>query len=306
MSPHFSIIIPTYNRVKLLEVAIQSVFSQTCDDWELIIVDDGSTDGTKDFLMAIEQEKVFSFFQKNKERSAARNVGIEKANGKYICFLDDDDYFLSNHLSVLEKRIQQEKYAIGIFRTGMITKEGKKEIFSPFYDKGVSPNPIHFFLKNMVGIHTLCYHQEVLKSHRYDERWFHFQDTHLLVLCLLEFPFFQINQHTAVYVRYDGMGSLSIFKNKKAKARTENNINAIRDLFEKGGNKLMEYLPPNFLSFMIASKYLHHAYGALQVKERLLAKDYFVKSITESRGRFLLFNYLKFSLKYLFSVVSRN
>jgi len=303
MSPLFSIIIPTYNRAKLLEVAIQSVIDQTFKDWELVIIDDGSTDKTKDFLRSIKEKRVLSFFQKNKERSAARNVGIKKAIGRYICFLDDDDCFLPSHLSVLEKKIRQEKYAVGIFRTGMIIKEGKKKFFSPFYQEGVSANPIHFFLKNMVGIHTLCYHHEILTSHCYDERWYHFQDTHLLILCLLKFPLFQINQHTVVYMKYKGMGSLSIFKQKKAKARTENNINAIRDLFEKGGDKLLKFLPQNFLSFMIASKYLHHAHGALQVKKRLLAKDYFRKSIIESRGRFLLFNYVGFSLRYLSSYI---
>ena len=66
MSPLFSIIIPTYNRAKLLEVAIQSVIDQTFKDWELVIIDDGSTDKTKDFLRSIKEKRVLSFFQKNK------------------------------------------------------------------------------------------------------------------------------------------------------------------------------------------------------------------------------------------------
>jgi glycosyltransferase involved in cell wall biosynthesis len=301
MSPLFSIIIPTYNRAKLLEVAIKSVIEQTCDDWELIIVDDGSTDETKAFLDSIKEEKIYTYFQLKKERSAARNFGIEKAKGIYICFLDDDDYFLPNHLAAFEKLITKENFPIGIFRTGMITKDGKQETPSPFFDSNISSHPIPFFLKNMVGIHTLCYHREILDSHRYDERWLNFEDTHLLVLCLLKFPFFQINQLTAIYVRHEGMGSLSIFKSENAKARTENNIAAIRDLFEQGGEELLKYVPSNFLSFMVASKYLHHAYGALQVNEKKLAKDYFIQSLKESKGRFLGFNYLKFSLRFLFS-----
>lgn len=301
MNPLFSIIIPTHNRVKLLQKAVQSVQNQKTDSWEIIIIDDGSTDNTKDIVNAISDHRIHYFYQEHKERSAARNVGIENAKGKYICFLDDDDYFLPNHLEVIEKEIKQHHNPIGIFRTGMITKSSLKEVYSPFYDSKNSKHPIHFFLINMVGIHTLCYHREILEVHQYDERWFHFQDTHLLVLCLLKFPFFQINEHTAVYVRYDQMGSLNIFKSDYAKARTENNVDAIKDLFKQGGSELLKYVPSNMATYMVAAKYLSHAQGALHIGRRKLAKTYFYKSLKEGKGRFLLLQYIKFSLRYLLS-----
>ena len=87
----FSIILPTFNRAHMIHEAIKSVFNQTYKNWELIIVDDGSTDKTKEVIdKYIEKDKrVRYLYQKNKERSAARNNGIKNAKGDCICFLQD-------------------------------------------------------------------------------------------------------------------------------------------------------------------------------------------------------------------------
>lgn len=106
----FSIIIPTYNREKLIGLAINSVINQSFIDWELIIIDDGSTDKTKEVVKPyLKDNRVKYFFQKNAERSAARNNGILKSQGKYICFLDSDDTFLTNHLQDLNDLIQKSQ-----------------------------------------------------------------------------------------------------------------------------------------------------------------------------------------------------
>lgn len=301
MDPLFSIIIPTHNRAELLKKAIQSVVNQIFDDWELIIVDDGSVDPTRSIVEKIVNEKIHYFYQKNKERSSARNLGIKNAKGKYICFLDDDDYFLPNHLEVITSRIKKENYSIGIFRTGMIIKKGNKETHSLFFDSKKFNHPIPFFLKHMVGIHTLCFHRKILERHTFDERWMHFQDTHLFILCLLEFPFFQITNHTVVYMQYQGMGSISIFKMATAEKRTENNVNAIKDLFLQGGAKLLKYVSPHTENQLVADKYLSHAHGALQVGKKKLAMNYINKSMKVNRGKKFSLKYLKFYLKYFFN-----
>lgn len=296
--PLFSIIIPTHNRAKLLRKAIQSVSEQSVSDWEIIVIDDGSTDDTRVVVEAIAESRLHYYFQKNKERSAARNLGISKSKGQYVCFLDDDDYFLPNHLEALQIRIQQEDFPVAIFRTSMITKYEHKEVRSPFYNPERDTHPIPFFLNNMVGIHTLCYHQDIFELYRYDERWMHFQDTHLLILCLLKFPFFQIPVHTAVYMRYPEMGSISIFRMENAAARTENNVQAIRDLFRQGGAELARLLPAEMETHMVASKYLDHASGALHVGRKELALTHLRKAIKTSVKPKLWLNYLKFFIRY--------
>lgn len=86
----FSVVIPTFNRAKLLESALESVFAQEFGDFEVIVVDDGSTDETPELMHAI-GEKVRYVRQENRGPGAARNSGIRVASGRYIAFLDSDD-----------------------------------------------------------------------------------------------------------------------------------------------------------------------------------------------------------------------
>jgi glycosyltransferase involved in cell wall biosynthesis len=99
INPQVSVIIPTYNRGWIIKEAIDSVLAQDYTKFELIVVDDGSTDHTSDVLDSYGKDiKVIS--QKNKGVSAARNRGIAEASGKFIAFLDSDDLWLSQKLSV--------------------------------------------------------------------------------------------------------------------------------------------------------------------------------------------------------------
>jgi glycosyltransferase involved in cell wall biosynthesis len=99
IKPQVSVIIPTYNRGWIIKEAIDSVLAQDYTEFELIVVDDGSTDHTPDVL-DLYRNVIKVFFQKNKGVSAARNLGIAEASGKFIAFLDSDDLWLSQKLSV--------------------------------------------------------------------------------------------------------------------------------------------------------------------------------------------------------------
>ena len=92
-----SVIIPTFNRADWIKYAIDSVLNQTYSNFELIIVDDGSTDNTRD-VIAQYGDSIRYFFQENKGPAAARNLGIINARGSYICFLDSDDQWLKQKL----------------------------------------------------------------------------------------------------------------------------------------------------------------------------------------------------------------
>lgn len=102
-----SIVLPVYNREKTIRTAVESILNQTYSDFELIIVDDGSSDKTRDVILGIDDSRVKYIFQKNSGACAARNTGIDAANGEYIAFHDSDDIWhedkLEKQMAVFEK-----------------------------------------------------------------------------------------------------------------------------------------------------------------------------------------------------------
>jgi len=102
--PKVSVIIPTYNRAPVLPDALESLSKQSYQDFEVIVVDDGSTDNTHAVVETYckKDSRIKYFYQENKERSAARNYGITLAQGEYIAFLDSDDIYLP---SKIEKQV---------------------------------------------------------------------------------------------------------------------------------------------------------------------------------------------------------
>ncbi len=103
----FSIIIPTYNRANFIEKTIQSALDQTFLNFEVIVVDDGSTDNTEIVVSQIKDSRLFYHKKENAERGAARNYGRKLAKGFYITFFDSDDLLYPNHLETAWKIIQK-------------------------------------------------------------------------------------------------------------------------------------------------------------------------------------------------------
>jgi glycosyltransferase involved in cell wall biosynthesis len=115
--PHVSVVIPTYNNVRYLQPALDSVFQQTYPDLEIIVVDDGSTDETPNLLESY-ANRLRYISQENQGSAAARNRGIQAANGKLIAFLDSDDYFLLPDKIAQQVACFQANPALGSVQTG--------------------------------------------------------------------------------------------------------------------------------------------------------------------------------------------
>ncbi|RZJ65106.1 MAG: glycosyltransferase family 2 protein [Flavobacterium sp.] len=114
--PHFSIVIPLYNKGNHIEETLRSALSQTFPDFEIIIVNDGSTDDGLDRASSISDDRIKIFTTDNKGVSAARNFGISKSQGEIVAFLDADDTWNQNHLSDLH-RLSIEFPTCGLFAT---------------------------------------------------------------------------------------------------------------------------------------------------------------------------------------------
>lgn len=121
----FSIIIPLYNKVDYIERALNSVINQTYKHFDIIVVNDGSKDGSLELVYAKFKESVILINQENLGVSAARNNGVAKATGDYICFLDADDEWKPFFLAEIYSLIQSfPRHFIFSVRHEMVTEEG--------------------------------------------------------------------------------------------------------------------------------------------------------------------------------------
>lgn len=275
--PLFSIIIPTYNRSNLLKKCINSVLKQTFSDWELIVVDNASTDDTEQVVQSFNVNNIRYIYTPIPDRSRARNKGIIEAKGDYILFIDDDDYVLENHLEVFNHQIEKETREKRIYRVGFIQKLNTKEIKSPFYTNEF--NPVRFAAFNMCGVWSLCIPHEFLEDNLFPEGFPHWQDTHLILRLFSNYKILQLPFHTYVYVQHENMGSQNVFSSGKAEQRLKLNLAAIDHLFENYGDLVKRFLPPNTHYKLKAEKYLHYAIGDITHGQKRFYKKFLSQSL---------------------------
>jgi len=128
--PITSIIIPTYNRLHVLPRAVESVLNQTLKDYEIIVVDDASTDNTKKMLIEKYGVKIIYIGKRRNEGlSAARNTGIKSSRGKYIAFLDDDDVWLPKKLE-LQIDLIEKNPSLGLVYCGCYKVDRDDKVMS--------------------------------------------------------------------------------------------------------------------------------------------------------------------------------
>jgi glycosyltransferase involved in cell wall biosynthesis len=127
-SPTVSVVLPSYNRANLLPQAIQSVLAQTCSSWELIVVDDGSNDGTEQTVRSFSSTRIkYLRHSLNRGAGCARNTGIQAARGSYVAFLDSDDEWLPEKLAKDVDTFESSDASLGLVYSGtaLVDADGK-------------------------------------------------------------------------------------------------------------------------------------------------------------------------------------
>jgi len=199
----FSIIIPTYNRAELLPETIRSVQNQSFEDWECIVVDDGSSDQTKAVVTEITRSdsRIKYIYQKNAERSAARNNGIKNSSGEYICFLDSDDRFMPNHLQDLKVFIETIESKKCMIVNDMLIDEHSKLKTSLLPE--ISKNTVEFLYVNPITPSRVCIHASILEKEQFDEDIVIVEDRMLWMRIAQNYPIY-ISRHIGVkYLLHD-------------------------------------------------------------------------------------------------------
>lgn len=137
-SPKISVIIPVYNTEKFVEEAIRSIMNQTLRDIEIIIINDGSTDNSLSVIerLAVEDERINVYSQNNQGVSISRNIGIEKATGKYLYFMDSDDYLESEALESCYTKSEENQLDLIFFDADILNKNNNYNISLKYQRKG--------------------------------------------------------------------------------------------------------------------------------------------------------------------------
>ena len=223
--PTVSVIIPTYNRAHLLERSIQSVLDQTYQDFELIVVDDGSTDNTEEIVARFGDDRI-RYIRRNQSSgspAAPTNTGIKAARGEYIAIQDSDDEWLPGKL---EKQMQVFNNAlarVGIVYTDMwrISEDGKKRYWhSPriMPEEGIVFRDALGYRVMYIGTQTLVIKKECFdKAGLFDEKIPNFIDTELLIRMSRYYYFFHIEEPMVNY--FTTARSISLNRESDIRAR---------------------------------------------------------------------------------------
>jgi glycosyltransferase involved in cell wall biosynthesis len=293
----FSIILPTYNRAKKISLAIQSVLDQSISDWELIVVDDGSTDETKSVVSTYIDRRIQYFHQPNSERAAARNLGIEKATNKWICFLDSDDYYLPNHLETFQNHIDiyaEEKpflATLSYTETNEIRTKNSKihiqfnEAIAKEILRSTSITPIN-----------VCILKEFLEHNKFEEEYkkAYWEDTHLWIRLSIKFSFNQIEEYTSVLVQHENRSVDS----RVSISRVNDHVGMIKGLYFNYPDVQNVFSKEEFISYC-DRKFRTFLYVTRQNKQVFTALIIWMKSIRNKFSFYLLTEFPKIFINFI-------
>ena len=167
-----SVIIPLYNKESTICRAIMSVINQTMNCWELIIVDDGSTDNSSQLVKSfLYDSRISYYFKNNSGVSCARNEGIKLSKGEWIIFLDADDYFLPDALQILFSNAVKNKTKISVANF-YIESKNKRRKYSNFAVEHVSKNNFKecFFRQISPRPGDTLFESSLFKNNIFDEK----------------------------------------------------------------------------------------------------------------------------------------
>jgi glycosyltransferase involved in cell wall biosynthesis len=270
--PTVSVIIPTYNRAKLLGRAIQSVLDQTYQDFELFIVDDASTDDTESLVQSFNSPKIrYIRHRQNKGISGARNTGIRSAGGDYIALQDSDDEWLPDKLEKQMRALAAAPPEVGIAYTGFYMIRGKKRKYLP--SASITPKDGDIFRSIIQGEYLVSPQTTVIKREcfekcgLFDERLPALEDWEMSLRLAKHYHFKYINEPLLRY--YIQPDSLS--RNKSAMV--------------KSYRLILEKYPEDFKrdKRLLAKHYLRLGHFLCSSGELSQGREFFAKSIKINR-----------------------
>jgi glycosyltransferase involved in cell wall biosynthesis len=223
----FSIVIPTYNRASFIIRTIESVLSQSYRNFEIIVIDDGSTDDTAAVMATVSDKRVHYVQRKNAERGAARNAGASLAKGEFVNFVDSDDLLYDNHLATAHAAIQGTP-TIDVFHIGYDVKDTDgnhlrdSSNVSDINKQVISGNLLScngVFIRRTVALENPFCEDRALAS---------IEDWELWIRLASKYNFIHIPTITSTVINHEGRSVMSV-NTAKIKAKTNLFINLVSE-----------------------------------------------------------------------------
>lgn len=320
--PFFSVLVPVYNQEKYLPECIESVLNQTFKDFELILVDDGSTDSSGMLCDQYAQEHpriITAIHQKNQGLLFARRTGIENANGEFYLFLDADDYFCGNALKTIYSQIEKKSVQM-VFFNASLQADFKSKLNNYPYEDGtvLEGKQKNVFLMAFCGTHMFnnmcfkCIHSSLIDLHDYIDGVGVgygedlFQSIPLVdraeSFCILQAPLYFYRQHAESMTHYYNPAQFESLKNVcgrlmaySQKWQGEYKIPLIDKAYEYAGNECYR-----------TAKNVLKSNDEFGVKRNYLAelkKDVFYKKYVENKR---MCSHLRMYEKFILFAVKSN
>ena len=195
-----SIIIPLYNKETSVEQSIRSVLNQTYQDFELIVVDDGSTDNSLDVVRQIQDDRILIIEQENGGPSKARNTGVQYAQGEWIVFLDADDELLPDALQIMKEAIKCYPDA-DLVDFNKYLRIGTELVPQSHPINGDVKEPLRAWYYRVIapGCGHSIYRRTFIQKYPYDERMRRYEDADLLVRMLPNAKVYSSSKFTEIH-----------------------------------------------------------------------------------------------------------
>uniref|UniRef100_UPI00404B1496 glycosyltransferase family 2 protein n=1 Tax=Gelidibacter sp. TaxID=2018083 RepID=UPI00404B1496 len=302
--PYFSVVISLYNKEKQIQSTIESVLTQTFIDFEIVVVNDGSTDDSEMIVKSIKDERIHLYSQENQGASSGRNAAISKAKGIYIAFLDADDLWETNYLETINALILAYPNE-NVFATAVTieTTGGKKpSIYSVQNIKDDAIYVLNYFessyINTILTSSSTVLHKSVFKkTGTFNSALKSGEDTDLWIRIGLNYKIVFINKRLAMY-RYDKQSLSNRTKNIADKPKLDSYIE-----MEANYHAFKKFMDLNRFSMAIQSKLVYDLesfkvyekvidYHNLNKKQRFLIKQpifivqlfHFIKRLTQRFG----------------------
>ena len=193
-----SVVIPLYNKEASIAQSLKSVLSQEYDDFEVVIVDDGSTDRSVGVVEDINDSRIRLIKQENGGPSKARNTGVKNAKGEWILFLDADDEMLPEAIEFFAQKIQKHN-DVDMFLGEVVINNGKTERLAIEYAEGNVKNPFkaHVLGRLFQCSGTTVYRKSIVEKYPFDERVRRYEDLQRIFKLYREFNLYLCHKPVA-------------------------------------------------------------------------------------------------------------